>query len=84
MDCQLVTLVVVEPKQKQAVPNAPVVTRVKRVPVLVVLVNNVRRVNRVRPMMIRPILVRLVTRGIIKKISAKLPVYRVFRGNIKT
>ena len=66
------------------VPNAPVATRANRGRVLMVLVNNARRVNRVRPMMIRPILARLVTRGIIKKIPAKLPAYPVFRANIKT
>ena len=61
-------LVVVVPKQKQAVPNAPVATRVKRAQAPVAHANNVRRVNRVRPMMIRSILERLVTRGIIKMI----------------
>jgi len=74
-----VILVVVVLKRKKEVLNVPVVTRAKRVLVLVVLVNNVRRVNSVPPMMIRPIPVRLATRGIIKKIWAKLLVYPVFR-----
>jgi hypothetical protein len=71
--------VVVVLKQKKEVLNVPVVMRVKQELVLVVLVNNVRRVNPVPPMMIPPIHVRLATRGIIKKIWAKLLVYPVFR-----
>ena len=84
MGCRLVILVKLVKKVILEVPNAPVATRVKRVRATVVLVNNARRVNRVRPMMIRPILARPVTRGIIKQLSAKLPAYPVFRANIKT
>ena len=80
----LVIRVVVVPKQKQAVPNVSVSTRVNRVRVLVVLVNNVRRVNLVRPMMQRPILVRRASPANIKALWAKLPAYPVFRANIKT
>ena len=76
--------VVVVLKQKRAVQSAPVATRVNRVRAPVARVNNAPRVNRVRPTMIRPILVRPVTRGTIKKILAKLPVYPVFRANIKS
>ena len=44
---------------------------------------NVPRVNRVHPMMQQPILVRLVTPAIIKKILAKLLVYHVYPDYIK-
>ena len=80
----LVIRVAVVPKQKQAVPNVSVATRVNRVRAPVARVNNAPLVNRVPPMMQRPILVRLVTLDIIKMIWAKLPAYLVFRANIKT
>ena len=83
VDCQFVTLVVVVKKRTLAVQNAPVVSRVNLVQGPVAGANNAPLVNREPPMMIRPILVRLVTRGIIKKIWAKLPVCPAFRANIK-
>jgi hypothetical protein len=61
-----VILVVVAPKQKKAVQSVPVATRVNLALVPAARVNNARRVNRVRPMMIRPIIVRLATRDTIK------------------
>ena len=60
-------LVVVVPKQKQAVPNAPAATRVKRVRATVVLVNNARRVNLVNPMIKTLLLARRVTPANTKK-----------------
>jgi hypothetical protein len=51
--------------------------------VTVVLVKNVRRVNPVRPMMVRPILVRVAILDIIKKIWAKLLVYPAYQELIK-
>ena len=71
MDCQLVILVVVGPKQKQAVQSAPVVTRVNRVPVLVARVNNAPRVNRVNPMTKTLLLARRVTPASTKKTKDK-------------
>jgi len=79
----LVIRVAVVPKQKQAVPNVSVATRVKRVLATVAHVNNAPLVNRVSPMMQRPILVRLVTRGTIKKIWARRRVCRAYREHMK-
>jgi hypothetical protein len=80
----LVTFVAVVPKQKQAVPNVPVATRVNLVRATVARVNNAPRVNRGYPMMQRLLLARRASLASIKTIWAKLPVYRVFRANIKT
>jgi hypothetical protein len=64
--------------------NAPVVTRAKRVLVLVVLVNNVRRVNSVRPMIKLLILVRIAILDIINQNKAKLRAYHAFPVRTKT
>jgi hypothetical protein len=83
VECKFAILVVVVPKRKKGVLNVPVVTLVKRVLVRVVLANNVRLVNFVPPMMIRPILVRVAILDIIKKIRAKLLVYPAYQELIK-
>ena len=71
MDSPRAILVVVEPKQKQAVPNVPVVTRVKRVRAPVARVNNAPRVNLVNPMIKTLLLARRVTPASTKKTKDK-------------
>jgi hypothetical protein len=67
----LVILVVVVPKQKQAVPNAPVATRVKRVRAPVARVTNAQLVNLVNPMIKTLLLARRVTPASSKKTKDK-------------
>jgi len=61
-----------------AAQSAPRARRVKLALVSMARVKNVLLVNRGRPMMLRQILVRLVTRGTIKKSKAKRHVCLVF------
>jgi len=76
--CRLAIPAVVVPKQNQAVPNAPVVMRVKLVLALVVLVNNVRLVNFVHPMTKTLLRARHVTPANTKKTEDKPRVTSVF------
>ena len=73
----------VEPKQKQAVPNAPVATRVNRVPAPVAGVNNAPLVNRVQPTIKTLLRARYATLAIIRRNWAKRLVCRAFLERMK-
>ena len=83
VDVHLAILVVVVPKRKKGVLDVSVVTLAKRELVLVVLANNVRRVNLVRPMMLRLIRVHVAIQAIIKKNWVKLRVCHAFQERTK-
>ena len=83
VDVHLAILVVVVPKRKKGVLDVSVVTLVKRELVLVVVANNVRRVNLVRPMMLRLIRVHVAIQAIIKKNWVKLRVCHAFQERTK-
>jgi hypothetical protein len=83
VDVHLAILVVVVPKRKKGVLDVSVVTLAKRELVLVVVANNVRRVNLVRPMMLRLIRVHVAIQAIIKKNWVKLRVCHAFQERTK-
>jgi len=75
-----VLIAVVARKQKKVAPNVLIVVLGKQVLGMTVVVTIVRRVNFVPPMVIKPILVRLVVQDIINKNGGKLPVCPAFLG----
>jgi hypothetical protein len=71
-------------KRKKGALNVPVVTRVKQELVLVVLVNNVRRVNSVHPAMNKLLFAVVVPKDITNVKRAKHHVCPVFLVRFKT